>query len=463
MIILLVLLLNACQENNNPLNPEQPISITVWHYYNGHLKEKFDDLVVRFNETEGIKKGIVVDAQSQGDVEQLAIAVFDAANGSIGALEMPDIFASYPDNAFRVNQLLSLVNFETYFTDQEMSSYRQEFLEEGQFFGDDKTYILPIAKSTENLYVNKTIWDDFSSKHGFKENDLQTWEGLYRVSKVYFEETGQAFFGIDANANFMLQAGMQLGRELFTYSEDGSVSFNMSKDVAKKIWDYFYRPYIQGYFVKTGRFSSDDARTETVIAYTGSTAGASYFPTHVTRDNNQAYAIEPLILPYPYFENGLPYAIQQGAGMCISSSEYHREYAAAEFLKWFTDIDQNIEFSISTGYFPVKNEALDEKLMLGELDQVQSSIPSLVASIQATQEMFRTYSFYNNKPFEGSFDMRNLLENHLFDRVKSNLNALKLISDAESREKRIDELISETSFLNWYQQILEEADIILGN
>lgn len=287
------------------------------------------------------------------------------------------------------------------------------------------------------MYVNKTIWDEFSYDHGFKENDLQTWEGLYEVSRVYYETTGQGFFGIDANANFMLQAGMQLGTELFTYHEDGSVSFSMSKETAKKIWDFYYRPYIQGYFVKTGRFSSDDARTGTVVAYTGSTAGASYFPTAVTRDDNQAYAIEPLILPYPYFEEGRPYAIQQGAGMCLPESEYKREYAAAEFLKWFTDVDQNLEFSISTGYFPVKNQALDEALMLNALDDGQTANPSVVASIQTTHEMFKSHTFYNNKPFDGSFDMRTLLEHHLFDRVKSNLKSLEAITDLEAKMSKI--------------------------
>ncbi len=57
-------------------------------------------------------------------------------------------------------------------------------------------------------------------------------------------------------------------------------------------------------FVKTGRFSSDDAKTGTVLAYTGSTAGATYFPSEVTFSQNHVESIEPLIMPYPYFQEG---------------------------------------------------------------------------------------------------------------------------------------------------------------
>jgi multiple sugar transport system substrate-binding protein len=123
------LAITACSPKGDAalLDPDRPITVTVWHYYNGNIKVAFDRLVTEFNETVGMDKGIVVDAQSQGDVDQLAIAVFDAANKSIGAAPMPNIFASYPDNAFRVNQILRLVDLGRYFSDEELNEYRRDF------------------------------------------------------------------------------------------------------------------------------------------------------------------------------------------------------------------------------------------------------------------------------------------------------------------------------------------------
>ncbi|GAB6107223.1 extracellular solute-binding protein [Fusibacter bizertensis] len=465
VIILGSLALTSCSNDGNksPLNPDKPITVTLWHYYNGNIKESFDALVSEFNETIGVKEGVVIDSQSQGDVNQLATAVFDAANQSIGAAPMPDIFASYPDNAFRVNQIVDLVSLEAYFTKEELSSYRPEFLEEGRFLSNNQLFIVPIAKSSENLFVNKNYWEDFASSHGFKDEDLNTWEGIYNVSKTYYEETGKAFYSLDASANFMLEAAMQLGTEMFIYNSDGTVTFNLTKEVAEKIWSYYYRPYINGYYVKTGRFSSDDAKTGNVLAYTGSTAGAAYFPTEVTIDQQDVYKIDALALPYPYFKDGKKYAIQQGAGMCITKSDKAHEYAAAMFLKWFTEKEQNIEFAVSTGYFPVKNDALKEEILLNALEETSFTNPAIKASIITTNQMFQDYTLYNSKPFSGSYEIRVLLESNLYGKIVRDLETVvKRVAAGEDRESILDEMISNTEFEKWYQEILHEADLIMN-
>lgn len=465
VLILGSIALASCSNdgNNSPLNPDKPITVTLWHYYNGNIKESFDALVSEFNETVGVKEGVVIDSQSQGDVNQLATAVFDAANQSIGAAPMPDIFASYPDNAFRVNQIVDLVSLEAYFTKEELSSYRPEFLEEGRFLSNNQLFIVPIAKSSENLFVNKNYWEDFASFHGFKDEDLNTWEGLYNVSKTYYEETGKAFYSLDASANFMLEAAMQLGTEMFIYNSDGTVTFNLTKEVAEKIWSYYYRPYINGYYVKTGRFSSDDAKTGNVLAYTGSTAGAAYFPTEVTIDQQDVYKIDALALPYPYFKDGKKYAIQQGAGMCITKSDKAHEYAAAMFLKWFTEKEQNIEFAVSTGYFPVKNDALKEEILLNALEETSFTNPAIKASIITTNQMFQDYTLYNSKPFSGSYEIRVLLESNLYGKIVRDLETVvKRVAAGEDRESILDEMISNTEFEKWYQEILHEADLIMN-
>ena len=100
--------------------------------YNGNIKEKFDEIVSEFNETVGMEKGIVVDAQSQGDVDQLATSVQNSVNQAIGSSPMPDLFAAYPDTALSVHKIKGLVNLEKYFTQDELNEYRKEFLEEGE-------------------------------------------------------------------------------------------------------------------------------------------------------------------------------------------------------------------------------------------------------------------------------------------------------------------------------------------
>ncbi len=460
----ILLAVTACSSDKREtlLDPDRPITVTLWHYYNGNMKVVFDSLVSEFNETIGMDRGIVVDAQSQGDVNQLGAAVFDAANRSIGAPPMPDIFASYPDNAFRVNQIVPLVNLEQYFSQEELSKYRREFLDEGRFITDNKYYILPIAKSSENLYVNRTAWAPFAKAHGFTEKDLSSWEGLVKVSKTYYEATGKGFFGVDSNANYMIVASMQLGTELFNYSQDGTASFNLTPKVAKAIWNYFYTPYVYGYFDKSGRFSSDDAKTGTVLAYTGSTAGAAYFPTEVAFSDKDVQKIEPLVLPYPCFENGKRIAIQQGAGMCITKSDDAHVYAATLFLKWFTQAPQNLKFALSTGYFPVTNEALDGGNFIKEAAVGNGSSAAIEASFMASDAMFSTYTLYNSKPFRGSFEIRDFLEKTLIAKISADLDSVKRAMKGNGdKAALLARLTSEEAFNTWYTEIQGQAHLLL--
>ncbi len=464
VLIFFISVMAACSPVNNDamLNPDKPITVTLWHYYNGQTKESFDRLVAEFNETIGTEKGIVVDAQSQGDVNQLATAVFDAANQIIGSAPMPDIFASYPDNAFRVNQIVKLVKLEQYFTKDELSTFRQEFLEEGRFNAEDSYYIVPIAKSSENLYINKTYWEPFAKQHGYTEADLSTWEGIYDIAKIYNDETGRGFFSVDANANYVLAANMQLGSELYQYAKDGSVIFDFKPETAKMIWEYFYKPYIHGYYVKTGRFSSDDAKTGTIISYTGSTAGAAYFPTTVSFSEKDEVNIEPIVLPYPHFQKGVKIAIQQGAGMCIVQSDKTHEYAAALFLKWITDTAQNLKFAVSTGYFPVKNDALVETKLLEQAAQGKTPSAAVLASIKASDIMFSQHTLYNNKPFKGSYEIRVMLDTQLINKITADLIALnEQVKQGGERTELIASLTSDEAFAAWYAQIKKEAELIL--
>jgi multiple sugar transport system substrate-binding protein len=447
-------------DNEKLLDPENPITVSVWNYYNGSVKDKFDSLVTEFNDTVGADMGIVVEAQSYGDVNELADAVFDSANKEIGTMPMPDVFAAYPDNAFRIDKVSELVNLKEYFSEDELGEIREEFLTEGIFDSQQSLKILPIAKSTENLYINNTYWNEFSAKTGASLEDLRTWEGLVKTAEEYNEYSGKAFFGIDGNANYMLVSSMQLGDELFVVEGD-KVTLNFSQETAYRIWVNYYIPYINGYFAKSGRFSSDDARTGLIAAYVGSTAGASYFPSEVAMGDNYV-AVDVMTLPYPYFDGSKAYAVQQGAGMCISKSDEAHEYAASLFLKWFIDLPQNTKFAVTTAYLPVKSQALNADSILAEMESENIYNSAVKKSIVTTIGMLKTHSLYGNKPFEGSYEIRTIIETNLLDRVKSDLEVLNhRVENGENRLDVIKELSSMEQFKNWYQEFTAEIQSAL--
>ena len=62
------LLLAGCGKEKAPHNPGNPVSLTVWHYYNGPQMAAFDAQAEEFNSTVGKEKGIWVTARAPSQI-----------------------------------------------------------------------------------------------------------------------------------------------------------------------------------------------------------------------------------------------------------------------------------------------------------------------------------------------------------------------------------------------------------
>lgn len=454
-------------ENAGPaLDPKKPVVIAIWHYYNGPQKMAFDELVKEFNETVGLEKGIVVETVSQGNVSELSGKVLDAANKKVGAADIPEIFAAYADTAYQIDKMGLAADLEQYLTGEEIAAYIPGYIEEGRL-GGEKLKIFPIAKSTEVLMLNKTDWERFATATGADTADLATMEGLVKTAEAYYNWTdsltgtpddGKAFFGRDAMANYFVIGCRQLGVEIFSV-KDGEVDFQFDDAVIKKLWDNYYLPYIKGYFASYGRFRSDDAKTGDIIALVGSTSGAAYFPDHVVKNDTDSYPIDVEVFEAPRFAGSQAYAVQQGAGMVVTKSDERREMASIEFLKWFTDTERNVAFSVESGYMPVKTEANSVDKLESALQQIKDSAVSrnLKACLPVAVGMVQSCKMYTNKAFENGTQARAVLENSLAGRAKADLEAIqKLMSAGASKKEAVAKYDTEENFALWYDSFRKE-------
>ncbi|MDY4066439.1 MAG: sugar ABC transporter substrate-binding protein, partial [Bullifex sp.] len=82
-LLTVLVLFSGCsnkKENTNEikLDSNNPVSLTIWHYYNGAQQAAFDELLQEFNATIGKQKGIYVEGYSQGSVTDLEKALSDS-------------------------------------------------------------------------------------------------------------------------------------------------------------------------------------------------------------------------------------------------------------------------------------------------------------------------------------------------------------------------------------------------
>lgn len=461
-LLTLSFILSGCAGKPSQKNP---VVITIWHYYNGTQLLAFDNMVAEFNDTAGAEKGIFVESFSKGGVNELTQSVNDSIQKKVGAEELPHIFACYADNAFSYDQQNILASFNPYFTKKEFGEYVDSYLEEGRLNGGKEVKIIPTAKSTEIMLLNKTDWDLFAAATGASLEELSTWEGLARTAEAYYHWTdeqtqapndGKAFFGIDSNANYLLVGLHQLGIDPVK-NQSGKTALFPEQSVMERLWNAMYVPYAKGYYTSAGRFRSDDAKTGTVIAYAGSSSGGAYFPKEVYHSSG-SYPIDVLALPMPNFEGTSPCAIQQGAGMVMTKSDSLHEYACAEFLKWFTQSQRNLEFCINAGYLPVKKDVCTpqsiEQFAQAELLQNKAVLQSL----QVAMEQFATYEFYSVRPFEQSAQMRQVLDKS-FSTAINNMHLERNEAGANTAAV-IEKLTSKETFEAWYADLTQQLSAL---
>ena len=234
--------------SKSPLDPKDPVSLTVWHYYNGSQQTAFDALVEEFNDTVGRDRGIYIQSYSQGSVPDLESAVRDAISGKVGAQAMPDIFSSYADTAYEVEQAGALADLSAYLTQEELDLYVDSYIEEGRIAVDGTLRIFPTAKSTEIMLLNQTDWEPFAAATGASLEDLRTIEGVAATAEAYYQWTdgltpdvpgdGRAFYGRDAVANYFIIGMQQLGVELFQV-ENGELTLNAPKEELFRLWENY--------------------------------------------------------------------------------------------------------------------------------------------------------------------------------------------------------------------------------
>jgi multiple sugar transport system substrate-binding protein len=375
----------------------------MWHNYGGQMKTLMDELMDEFNRTVGEEKGIIINVTSISGSSALHDKLTSAAAGDPGAPELPDLTVAYPKTALVLAEKGLLADLSARFTEEELSAYVPRFLEEGRLQGG--LYVFPIAKSTEALFVNKTIFDRFSADTGAAYEELSTFEGIVRTADQYYEWTdgktpdipndGKAFYMPDSVFNLALIGMAQLGEDFL--QGDG---LKVTSDRYKRIWDSYFPSAVKGSAAVFDGYSTDLFKTGDVICSTGSTAGVLFYPSAVTYADNTKEEAEYAILPYPVLEGGKKIALQRGGGMCVVKSAEQKERAAAVFLKWFTEPERNLRFTASSGYLPVTEKAFGDAMSRQMEGIADENIKKLLRTVTVMQE---EYDFFV-PPLLGNYD-----------------------------------------------------------
>ena len=407
--------LSEIQEAAAAFSLDNDITITFYHTMGSNLRDVLEKYIIEFNK---LYPNIHIEHSQVGSYDD----VRDTILTEIAANNQPNIAYCYPDHVASYNLAFACVSLDNLIaetaeitradgtkepvglTQAQVDDFIDGYYAEGSAFGDGKMYTLPLSKSTEVLYYNKTF---------FEANNLQlptTWEELEALcAQIKAIDPGCIPLGYDSESNWFITMTEQYGTPYTKANGDelstGEFLFNDQKNIefVKMFNDWYqkgyvttqelYGSYTSGLFTAIG---SSDIKSYMSI---GSSAGATHQRPSMV---DGAYPFEVGITTIPQVNASNPKVISQGPSLCIfDKADIQQVLASWLFVKYLTTtVEFQAAFSMASGYVPVLESVADHPVYQDYLSRADGG--DYIAALSAKICMEQKDAYYTSPAFNGS-------------------------------------------------------------
>ena len=392
------------------------VTITFYNTMGANLRTVLDEYIVEFNK---LYPNIHIEVTQVGNYDD----VRDQVSTEITVGNQPNIAYCYPDHVALYNLAKAVVTLDDLIasditvtradgsteilglTDAQKADFIEGYYNEGKQFGDGLMYTLPLSKSTEVLYYNKTF---------FEANGIAvptTWDELEAVcAKIKEIDPNSIPLGYDSEANWFITMCEQYqspytsaSGEHFLFDNDTNKAFiKRFREWYKKGYlttQEIYGGYTSGLFVN---IPSDENPTRSYMSI-GSSAGATHQrPAAV--DGEYPFEVGIATVPQVNAEN--PKVISQGPSLCIFAKANEQEVIASWlFVKYLTtNVEFQAAFSMASGYVPVLKSVADNEIYAEYLQNADGG--NYIAALSAKVCLQQQHAYYTSPAFNGSSTAR---------------------------------------------------------
>ena len=402
------------------------VTISFYHCMGADLKTALGNCIKDFKE---IYPNITIQHTSFGDYP----GVRDQISTELAAGRGPSLAYCYPDHVALYNKSKAVLTLDDHIastlevtkadgtkdimgmTQAQIDDYVPAYWNEGKIYGDDKMYTLPMLKSTELLYYNKTYFD---------ANNLTvptTWDEMETVCQQILDienaKEGGAEknpcipLGYDSSANWFITMTEQLNSG-YTTAEKGNY-FTFNNETNRKFVERFKSWYDKGYVTTEetfGSYTSDlftvtDQKKIKAFMCIGSSGGAKYQTPDKLPDQSYPFEVGLTIIPQENPEE--PTMISQGPSLCLFKKQNPQEVAAAWlFAKYITSMPEHqATFSMLNGYTCAIQSVKNNDVYSTFLDCADGNAFLRASAIQLTMQLDDDYYFVS-PAFNGSSTAR---------------------------------------------------------
>ena len=361
----------------------EEVTITFTHTMGAKLQDVLNSYIEEFNK---IYPNIKIEHQSAGGWGDINGQI----NTEIAGKNPPNIAYCYPDHVAMYNIAKAVVTLDDFIdskvqvknadgevietiglTDEQKADFVKSYWDEGTVYGDDKMYTMPLSKSTEVLYYDKTF---------FEANNLKvptTWDELWETCAKIKEIAPNDYpLGYDAEDNWFITLCEQKGSGFTSAKDGGQYLFDnaTNKAFVKELQGY----YKKGYFTTQelyGAYTSNlfvEQTDKRCYMCVGSSGGASYQMSNGDTPDG-SFAFEVGVAPIPQVNPDKPRTISQGPSLCIlqdAKTTDQEVVASWLFVKFLTtNVEFQAEFSMASGYMPVLESVVENETYMNWLNK----------------------------------------------------------------------------------------------
>ena len=418
MLLVLAMMLcvagvSVAEEAAVPAYDGSEVTITFYHTMGSNLTTVLDAYIAEFN---AIYPNIKIEYTSVGGYDD----VRDQISKEIPEGIQPNIAYCYPDHVALYNLAKAVQTLDAYIdseavvtradgtteimglTAEQKADFIEGYYNEGREFGDGLMYTMPLSKSTEVLYYNKTFFD---------ANNIAvptTWAELEEVCKKIIEIDYYSIpLGYVSEANWFITMTEQYNTP-YTSATAPHFLFDNAENKAfiKMFRDWYqegylttqslYGAYTSGLFTSTGDIKS--------YMSIGSSAGATY--QRPAKNADGTYPFEVGIATIPQVDANNKKVISQGPSLCIFKKANPQEVAASWlFVKYLTTtVEFQAEFSMASGYVPVIKSVAENEIYADFIANADGG--DFVSALSAKVCLEQQDAYYTSPAFNGSSTAR---------------------------------------------------------
>lgn len=346
--LFLVLFLAACNNssgaNANGSDADGPAEVEFWHAMSGPHEEAIKKFADDFNSSH---EDITIKPVNQGsyeDLQQKIMAAAKAGNLPDMAQATTNVIPEYIDNKFITSLNDFIEDPEVGLSEDELNDYIEVFRDSSTW--DDTYYSLPFSKSTRVLFYNQTL---------LEENGLEapkTWDELQEVAKTVTKD-GVVGMGFENSYEAEFQGILkQMGG---TYMDEATGEPEFASKEGQEAMGMISGMIDEGIARTAGEdeYMSNPFGRGDVAMYIGSSAGIP----HV--GGAMEDGIEWSTAPIPTLDGEAATTFAGNDIVIFNQSEDVEQKAAWEFMKYLTSPEVTSEWSMLSGYLPIRQSALD--------------------------------------------------------------------------------------------------------